>query len=84
MANSCTRSRKRSKSGVHLLFSPAPAFKLFAVECSLFPRSAVQWRLPHFLWNSISGLRVSAFKIGYPVGLAEVLEEGLRTIHERR
>ena len=37
-----------------------------------------------FLWNFVSGWRVSAFKIGYPVGLADVLEEGLRTINEQR
>ena len=35
-----------------------------------------------FPWNFVSGWRVSAFKIGNPVGLAEVVEEGLRTINE--
>lgn len=35
-----------------------------------------------FPWNFVSGWRVSAFKIGKPVGLAEVVEEGLRTINE--
>ena len=37
-----------------------------------------------FPWNFVSGWRVSAFKIGNLVGLAEVVEEGLRTINEQR
>ena len=34
--------------------------------------------------NFVSGWRVSAFKTGNPVGLADVVEEGLRTINEQR
>ncbi len=37
-----------------------------------------------FPWNFVSGGCVSAFKIGFPVGIAEVVEEELRTINEQR
>jgi hypothetical protein len=67
---------------VELLLSSASAFKPFALECSLFPRPAGNWR-PLILWlNPVCGWRVGAFNVGYLVGLAEVLEKRLRKINE--
>jgi hypothetical protein len=68
------------KSGVHPLFSAAFLFKAFAFECRLFRDPPT----PAFFRGTSYLAGVSAFKIGKPVGLAEAVEEGLRTINEQR
>jgi hypothetical protein len=66
---------------VHLLFSAAFLFKALAFECRLFrdPPTLAFFRGTPYL----AGAYLLS-KSAYPVGLADVLEEGLRTINEQR